>query len=29
MRAMTREEFVGASGRVSHDVESGRNLFAP
>ena len=29
MRAMTREEFVGASGRVSHDAESGRNVFAP
>jgi hypothetical protein len=29
MRAMTREEFVGASGRVSHDPESGRNVFAP
>jgi acetyl-CoA C-acetyltransferase len=29
MRAMTREEFVGASGRVSHEAESGRNVFAP
>ncbi|MDP2674961.1 MAG: acetyl-CoA acetyltransferase [Dehalococcoidia bacterium] len=29
MRAMTREEFVGASGRVSHDTESGRNVFSP
>jgi len=29
MRAMTREEFVGASGRVSHDGESDRNVFSP
>ena len=29
MRAMTREEFVGASGRVTHDAESGKNVFAP
>ena len=29
MRAMTREEFVGASGRVTHDAESGKNAFAP
>jgi acetyl-CoA C-acetyltransferase len=29
MRAMTREEFVGASGRVSHDAESDRNVFSP
>jgi len=29
MRAMTREEFVGASGRVSHEAESGRNVFVP
>jgi acetyl-CoA C-acetyltransferase len=29
MRAMTREEFVGASGRVSFDAESERNVFSP
>src|SRR5438093_10987388 len=28
MCAMTREEFVGRRGRVSHDAEAGRNVFA-
>ena len=27
--AMTREEFIGTAGRVSHDMESGRNVFVP
>jgi acetyl-CoA C-acetyltransferase len=27
--AMTREEFIGASGHVSRDAESERNVFRP
>ena len=27
--AMTREEFVGHPGRVSHDAETGKNVFVP
>jgi acetyl-CoA C-acetyltransferase len=27
--AMTRQEFIGTSGRVHHDAESGRNVFQP
>lgn len=27
--SLTREDFIGASGRVSYDAESGRNLFRP
>jgi acetyl-CoA C-acetyltransferase len=27
MWAMTKEEFVGRRGRVSHDTESGKNVF--
>ena len=27
--AMTREEFIGASGQVSHEAESERNVFRP
>jgi hypothetical protein len=26
---MTREEFIGASGHVSRDAESERNVFRP
>jgi acetyl-CoA C-acetyltransferase len=29
LRSMTREEFVGAPGRVSHESQSGRNIFRP
>jgi len=27
--SLTRQEFVGACGRVSHDAQSGRNVFRP
>ncbi len=27
LQQMTQEEFVGVSGRVSHDSQSGRNIF--
>jgi hypothetical protein len=27
--AMTREEFIGASGQVSYEAESERNVFRP
>lgn len=27
--SMTREEFIGTTGRVSHDAENGRNVFRP